>query len=148
MASKLIILAAGSAVATDVALKGGMSLVDGSLVTAVFTGMAAVIGSISTLMWCRHRAGKRQRPLDTDDTYVTHGECKAHRCALEKRIDELGPALNRIFRKLNENDQRSEDRSLQLHRRLDPVIEKVAANSASVEMLKGLARDSSAGGQR
>ena len=69
--------------------------------------------------------------------FVTVGECKQHRCALEKRIDALGPALNRIFKKLSENDRRGEDRSLQLHRRLDPVVEKVAATAATVEMMKG-----------
>lgn len=107
------------------------------------TGIAVSSGAVGALCgvattWIRAKvAQKRARPLDTDDTFVTHGECKAHRCALEKRIDELGPALNRIFKKLSENDQRSEDRSLQLHRRLDPVIEKVAATAATVEMMKG-----------
>ena len=98
--------------------------------------VGAICGVVGT--WLKSKVGtKIKRPLDSDDTYVTSGQCKQHRCALEKRIDALGPALNRIFKKLSENDKRSEDRSLQLHRRLDPVVEKVAATAATVEMMKG-----------
>lgn len=32
--------------------------------------------------------------------FVTVGECKQHRCALEKRIDALGPALNNAILKI------------------------------------------------
>jgi len=144
-----LLIAAGSATASDVALKGGMSLIDGTFITACLMGIAAIISACGGVIWANKRnAAKAARPLDSDDTWVTHGECKAHRCALEKRIDELGPALNRIFKKLNENDQRSEDRSLQLHRRLDPVIEKVAANSAKIGMFEELARQATVGGKK
>lgn len=69
--------------------------------------------------------------------FVTVGECKQHRCALEKRIDALGPALNRIFKKLSENDRRSEDRSVKIHDRIGPLAERLAATAATVEMMKG-----------
>ena len=114
------------------------------------TGIAASYGAVGAIcgvatMWIKAKFGQRAKveadpspfPVQQQGPFVTVGECKQHRCALEKRIDELGPALNRIFRKLSENDQRSEDRSLQLHRRLDPVVEKVAATAATVEMMKG-----------
>ena len=110
------------------------------------TGIAissGVVGAICGVVaaWIKAKYGKTHipQPLNTTHVgpFVTVGECKQHRCALEKRIDALGPALNRIFKKLSENDRRSEDRSLQLHRRLDPVVEKVAATAATVEMMKG-----------
>jgi len=143
-----ILLAAGSATASDVALKGGMSIIDGTFITAVFTGMAAVIGSISTLMWCKHKAGKQQRPLDTDDTYVTHGECKSHRCALEKRIDSITPMLKQISDAVERSATRAEERAVQLHRRLDPIVERVAANSAKIDMFEELARQATVGGHK
>ena len=98
--------------------------------------VGALAGVAST--WIKSKVAQRHaRPLDTADTFVTHGECQSHRCAIEKRIDELGPALNRIFTKLADNDKRSEERTNQMHRRLDPVLEKVAATAAEVQMLKG-----------
>lgn len=142
------LLAAGTATASGVALGGGMSLVDPTLVTALLTGVAAVVGSVSTLLWCRRRDGKAARPLDSDDTFVTHGECKSHRCAIETRLDEIGPALGRIFAKLSENDHKSEERSLHLHRRLDPVVEKVAANAARIGLFESLAREATVGGRK
>ena len=55
---------------------------------------------------------------------------------MQKQIDNVGPALNRIFKKLHENDRKSEERSNQIHRRLDPIIEKTAANGAEIEIFK------------
>jgi len=150
-----LLLAAGSATASDVALKGGMSLIDGTFITAVFTGMAAVISAIGTLLYCNRRSAKKEDDLRThianelrtkivndpvnvkhQPAYVTCDECAAHRSAISKRIDELGPALERIFKKLSDNDKRSEERANQMHRRVDPLIEKLAATSAEVEMMK------------
>lgn len=143
-----VLLAAGSATASDVALAGGMSLVDPALVTALLTGVAGVLSAAGTALWCRCKAGRPRRPLDSDDTFVTHGECKSHRCAIESRVNEIGPALNRLFAKLCENDRKSEERSLQLHRRLDPVVERVAANSARIETFERLAREATVGGHK
>jgi len=125
-----------------------MSIIDGTFITAIFMGLSSVITAIGFIIHGKLKGGKAQRPVDTDDTYVTHGECKSHRCALEKRIDELGPALNRIFNKLSENDRKSEERSIQMHRRLDPIVERVAANSAKIEMFEDLAHQATVGGKK
>jgi len=133
-----LIATAGSATASDVDLKGGMSLIDGTFITACLMGIASIISACGGVIWANKRNEKKaQRPVDSDDTYVTHGECKSHRCALSKRIDELGPTLERIFKKLNENDKKDEERINSVHRRVDPLIEKLAATAAEVEMMKG-----------
>ena len=110
------------------------------------TGMiisAAGLSSLCTLagVWIKARFQRTKiepDPLNVNKTekYITRGECKNYRCALEKRIDEFGPALERIFKKLNENDQKSEARSTQLHRRLDPIIEKTAAHQEAISLIK------------
>jgi len=128
---------AGSATAQEVALRGGMSLIDGTFITACLMGIAAIISACGGVIWANKRNEKKaQRPLDTDDTFVTHGECKAHRCAIEKRIETIGPTLERIFKKLTEIDRKDEDRINSVHRRVDPLIEKLAANSAKIEMIE------------
>lgn len=112
------------------------------------TGMiisAAGLSSLCTLagVWIKARFSRTKiepspLPIDKQEKYITRGECKNYRCALEKRIDEFGPALERIFKKLNENDQKSEARSTQLHRRLDPIIEKTAAHQEAISLIKGV----------
>ena len=97
--------------------------------------VGAICGVVGT--WIKSRiAQKRARPLDSDDRYVTQLECKNCRDALSKRIDELGPALNRIFKKLNENDIRSEDRAQRTHSRIDPLIEKLSETKGRVDTLE------------
>lgn len=79
--------------------------------------------------------------VNTRDKYVTCGECKQHRQAIGKRIDTIETSTRTIINKLDEIDTRAEQRSENLHRRLDPIIEKVAANSAKVEMMDAVIRD-------
>lgn len=127
--------APGSASAQALDLKDGMSLIDGSMITAIFTGMAAVIGAIGGIFWKNRRDAKAARPVDTDDRYVTMGECKQHRCALEKEIAAVGPALNRVFNKLTDLDRKSEERAVKLHERVGPIAEKVAADNAKIDTI-------------
>ena len=99
---------------------------------------SGAVGVICTLVgtWIKSKVGtKAKRPLDSDDVYVTHAECKEHRCALEKTISSFGPALNRIFFKLNEIDDRSEQRAVKLHERIGPIAERVAADNAKIETI-------------
>ena len=96
--------------------------------------VGAICGVVGT--WLKSKVGtKIKRPLDSDDTYVTHQECKEHRCALEKRIDEIGPALNRIFTKLTDIDRSSEERAIKLHERIGPIAERVAADNAKIDTI-------------
>ena len=110
--------------------------IGGSAVTAI----AGVAGA-----WIKARFGKTQipQPMETQQVgpFVTCGECKQHRAAIGKRIDTIETSTRTIINKLDEIDTRAEQRSENLHRRLDPIIEKVAANSAKVEMMDAVIRD-------
>lgn len=52
-----------------------------------------------------------------------------------EQIAAVGPALNRIFNKLNDIDQRSEQRSVKLHERIGPIAERVAADNAKIDTI-------------
>ena len=73
--------------------------------------------------------------------FVTCGECKQHRAAIGKRIDTIETSTRTIINKLDEIDNRAEQRSENLHRRLDSIIEKVAANSAKIDVFESTVRD-------
>lgn len=102
----------------------------------IYSGaVGSICGVVGT--WIKAKiAQKKARPVDSDDRYVTQLECKNCREAINKRIDELGPALNRIFKKLNENDIRSEDRAQRTHSRIDPLIEKLSETKGRVDTLE------------
>lgn len=106
----------------------------------VVTAIAGVVGA-----YIKAKFGKTQipQPMETIQVgpFVTCGECKQHRAAIGKRIDTIETSTRTIINKLDEIDTRAEQRSENLHRRLDPIIEKVAANSAKVDMIDAAIRD-------
>ena len=89
--------------------------------------------------------GKKTVSVDGDvrtvGPFVTCSDCKQHRQAIGKRIDTIEESTRSILNKLDDIDNRAEQRSENLHRRLDPIIEKVAASSAKVEMMDAVIRD-------
>jgi hypothetical protein len=98
------------------------------------TAIAGIVGA-----YIKAKFGKTQipQPMETSQVgpFVTCGECKQHRAAIGQRIDTIEESTRTIINKLDDIDNRAEQRSENLHRRLDPIIEKVAANSAKVEMM-------------
>ncbi len=118
----------------------GISLTMGGAAVSAIAGIAGA--------WIKARYGRTEvpQPLETERVgpYVTCGECKQHRAAIGKRIDTVETTSHAILRKLDEIDTRAETRSENLHRRLDPIIEKVADNSARVDMLDARVRDAAA----
>ena len=104
------------------------------------TAIAGVVGA-----YIKAKFGKTEipQPMETQQVgpFVTCGECKQHRAAIGKRIDTIETSTRTIINKLDEIDTRAEQRSENLHRRLDPIIEKVAANSAKVEVIENTVRD-------
>ena len=110
--------------------------IGGSAVTAI----AGVAGA-----WIKAKFGKTNipQPMETSQVgpFVTCGECKQHRAAIGKRIDTIETSTRTIINKLDEIDNRAEQRSENLHRRLDPIIEKVAANSAKIDVFESTVRD-------
>ena len=122
----------------------GVSLTMGGAAVSAIAGIAGA--------WIKAMYGKPTvpQPLETERVgpYVTCGECKQHRAAIGKRIDGIEATSGAILRKLDEIDTRAEERAQQTHRRLDPFIEKVAANSEAIENIKRLAFDSTMGGHK
>ena len=107
---------------------------------AAVSAIAGIAGA-----WIKARYGRTNfpQPMETQQVgpFVTCGECKQHRAAIGKRIDSVENSTRTILQKLDEIDTRAEVRSENLHRRLDPIIEKVAANSAQIKMIDTTIRD-------
>ena len=104
------------------------------------TAIAGVVGA-----YIKAKFGKTEipQPMETQQVgpFVTCGECKQHRAAIGKRIDTIETSTRTIINKLDEIDTRAEQRSENLHRRLDPIIEKVAANSAKIDVFESTVRE-------
>lgn len=147
-----ILIATAEASARTAEISGGMSIISTEFISALLAGVAGIISTALVYFKMKGKQGegknetqtvRLKRPVDSDDIYVTKGECQQHRCALnkrmdgmDKRIDEVGPALGRIFKKLNEVDEKNEGRVTRLHDRLDPILQKVAANSEAISIMK------------
>ena len=122
----------------------GVSLTMGG---AAVTALAGVAGA-----YIKAKFGKTEipQPMETQQVgpFVTCGECKQHRAAIGKRIDTIEQSTRTIINKLDEIDTRAETRSENLHRRLDPIVAQVAANSEAVDFIKKAAINSTVGGKK
>ena len=122
----------------------GVSLTMGG---AAVTAIAGVAGA-----YIKAKFGKTQipQPMETQQVgpFVTCGECKQHRAAINRRIDTVEQSTRTIINKLDEIDTRAETRSENLHRRLDPIVAQVAANSEAVDFIKKAAINSTVGGKK
>ena len=122
----------------------GVSLTMGG---AAVTALAGVAGA-----FIKSKFGKTQipQPMETQQVgpFVSCGECKQHRAAIGKRIDTIETSTRTIINKLDEIDTRAETRSENLHRRLDPIVAQVAANSEAVDFIKKAAINSTVGGKK
>lgn len=109
--------------------------------TGVVSAIAGVFGT-----WLKMR--RIPQPLKTEEAekFVTCDQCAEHRKAINARIDDIGPALGRVFKKLDENDKRAEERSIQTHRRLDPLVEEIGRLRGKVEIVEKAALSSTIGG--
>ena len=155
-----IILAAGSATASDVALKGGMSVIDGTFINALLMGIAAIITAIGMLLWGRNYMAKRETELRArianelqarvinDPLHVAKvqncvsiGECNRRMKDLDERVTRLegkfDSGIGKIMDKLSAMDRESEQRAVALHRRMDAISEKTSETAGVVEMIKG-----------
>ena len=124
--------------------------VDGISLTMGGAAVSAVAGVVGA--WIKARYGKTTvpQPLETreEPRFVTCDQCAEHRRAINARIDDIGPALGRVFRKLDENDKRAEERSIQTHRRLDPLVEEIGRLRGKVEIVEKAALNSTTGGKK
>ena len=122
----------------------GISLTVGGAAVSALAGVAGA--------FIKAKFGKTQipQPMETQQVgpFVTCGECKQHRAAIGKRIDTIETSTRTIINKLDEIDTRAETRSENLHRRLDPIVAQVAANSEAVDFIKKAAINSTVGGKK
>lgn len=106
--------------------------------------LGAVCAVAST--WIKSKFGtKLKAPLDSNDRYVTELQCQHYRCAIDKRISDnmelvkkITDAINRIDKKIDETDNKAEDRAYNIHRRLDPIVEKVGSINAKIDVLDNI----------
>lgn len=122
----------------------GISLTVGGAAVSALAGVAGA--------FIKAKFGKTQipQPMETQQVgpFVTCGECKQHRAAIGKRIDTIETSTRTIINKLDEIDTRAETRSENMHRRLDPIVAQVAANSEAVDFIKKAAINSTVGGKK
>ncbi len=118
---------------------------------AIGGGAVSAIAGIAGA-WIKARYGKTTvpQPLETHERekFVTCDQCAEHRKAINARIDDIGPALGRVFKKLDENDKRAEERSIQTHRRLDPLVEEIGRLRGKVECIETAAVKATIGGKK
>ena len=117
--------------------------VDGISLTMGGAAVSAIAGVAGAFIKAKFGKTNIPQPMETQQVgpFVTCGECKQHRAAISKRIDSVENSTRTILQKLDEIDTRAEARSENLHRRLDPIIEKVATNSAQIKMIDATIRD-------
>ncbi|MBR2066324.1 MAG: hypothetical protein IJ983_04475 [Kiritimatiellae bacterium] len=124
--------------------------VDGISLTMGGAAVSAIAGVVGA--WVKAKYGKTTvpQPLETreEPQYVTCDQCRQHRDAIQKRIDDIGPALGRVFKKLDENDKKAEKRTQDTHRRLDPFIEEFGAVRGKVELIEKAAMNATMGGTK
>ncbi len=118
---------------------------------AVGGGAVSAIAGIAGA-WIKAKFGKTTvpQPLETKeaDRFVTCDQCAEHRKAINARIDDIGPALGRVFKKLDENDKRAEERAQATHRRLDPFIQEIGAVRGKIEIIEKAATNATIGGKK
>ena len=122
----------------------GINLAVGGGAVSALAGLAGA--------WIKAKFGKTTvpQPLETKaaDKFVTCDQCAEHRQAINARIDDIGPALGRVFKKLDENDKKAEKRTQDTHRRLDPFIEEFGAVRGKVELIEKAAMNATMGGKK
>lgn len=118
---------------------------------AVGGGAVSAIAGIAGA-WIKAKFGKTTvpQPLETreEPRFVTCDQCAEHRKAINARINDIGPALGRVFKKLDENDKRAEERAQATHRRLDPFIQEIGAVRGKIEIIEKAATNATIGGKK
>ena len=124
--------------------------VDGVSLTMGGAAVSAIAGIAGAFIKAKFGKTNIPQPMETQQVgpFVTCGECKQHRAAINKRIDTIETSTRTIINKLDEIDTRAETRSENLHRRLDPIVAQVAANSEAVDFIKKAAINSTVGGKK
>jgi hypothetical protein len=85
-------------------------------------------------------------------SYVPVAECNRRMCEHAERMTRLEGDVKEsnaaVIKKLDEIDSRAEERAQATHRRLDPMIGQVAANTEAIGNIKQLAFNATMGGKK
>ena len=124
--------------------------IDGISLTMGGAAVSAVAGVVGAWIKARYGKTKVPQPLETreEPRFVTCDQCAEHRKAINARIDDIGPALGRVFKKLDENDKKAEKRTQDTHRRLDPLVEEIGRLRGKVEIVEKAAMNATMGGKK
>lgn len=128
-----VILAATANAGTD-----GLSLAIGG------TLGAAIVGGLVKIYTSRKHAEETKipQPCEIHKTHdcVTVQECNRRMNEFNVRLctveQKLGSVFETILTKLDDMDKKSEQRSIDLHRRVDGIAEKTAETAGAVELIK------------
>ena len=131
-------------------VQGGGLVVSGALVAKVGDWFMA---------WLRARNQKTEiatDPLNVKNekkpVYVTVGECNRRMCEHDQRIAKLDDEIKRsnaaVIAKLDELDNRNEERAQQTHRRIDPLIQELGSVRGKMDFIEKAALQATMGGKK
>ena len=113
-------------------------------------GGVAIVALKELFAWLRARYSKTfiPQPLNVDGElttkkvpqYVTVGDCNRRMCEHASDIDKLREEIRlgnkSVLDKLEAMDDKSENRAINLNRRIDPMMEKLAETKGRVDGLE------------
>lgn len=137
----------------------GVSLTMGGAAVSAIAGIAGA--------WIKAKYGKTDvpQPLKTEiapdplnvknekkPVFVTVGEFNTRLGKVEQDIKDLRGDIQSsnaaVLAKLDENDQRSEERAQATHRRLDPFIQELGAVRGKMDIIEKAALSATMGGKK
>jgi len=117
----------------------GLSLtIGGSLGGAIVAGIVKIWTSVNQKT--KIEPNPNPFPIQRVNECISVQECNRKMCEMEARICKLetnmANGFNGLMHKLDAMDQKSEDRSVALHRRVDTISERTATTAGEVGMIK------------
>jgi len=120
-----------------------MSTMDGLSLTIGGTLGAAIVSGIVKIWTSVNQKTKIEPsplPIQRVNDCVSVQECNRKMTEMDARICKLeanvANGFNQLMHKLDAMDQKSEDRSVALHRRVDTISERTATTAGEVGMIK------------
>ena len=134
-----------------------MELTDGLTITLGATTTGFLVKEF--VAWMRNRNQRTEiapDPLNVKNekkpVYVTVGEFNTRLGKVEQDIKDLRGDIQSsnaaVLAKLDENDQRSEERARQTHQRLDPFIRELGAVHGKMDIIEKAALSATIGGKK
>ncbi len=129
--------------------------VDGISLTVGGAAVSAVAGVFGA--WIKARYGRTTvdptpLPVEEADKFITRGECKRLMCAHDAQLSEIRNDIKtgnvNILHKLEAMDKKSEERAIDAHRRIEPLVHEIAKNIGQVDMIKEAFLKSLVGGKK